>query len=542
MQPIDLDPDSYRAHGWWRDRLVTDDLRDRAARTPDDIAAVTYSADGEWVERLTYRELNDAVDAIAAGLLALGVQHGDVVAHQIPNWWYFTAVHLACVRIGSLSCPIIPILRRRELEYVLRATKAEVFIVPRTYRSFDHAGLADGLRRTVPRLRHVFAIDGPRDGAGSFQKYFLQPSRAAATTADLDGRTPAADDPASIQFTSGTTGEPKGVVHTHNTLFATTRLLPYALRLTGDDVVIMPSPLAHASGFLYGVLMPITWGQKVVYQDVWNADTFLDITSAEGGTYTIGSPPFVMDTIKACQRRGVDAAPLRIFSCAGAPIPRFLADEAPRVLHARLANNWGLTETGAATITPADELDRAADSDGAVSPAMRVRIVDHAGDDQPVGTTGRLLVKGASQFLGYFNRSDLTAAVVDDEGWLDTGDVARVDETGFVALTGRVKDIVIRGGENIPVVEVENALFQYPGITDAAVIGLPDDRLGERACAVVVTQDRSLSLSDLTEYLDGRGFAKQFWPERLELVETIPHNAAGKIQKYLLRERFVGNG
>lgn len=540
MDPIDLTPESYLAHGWWRDRLVTDDLRDRARATPNAVATVTYSADGGWTERLTFRELSDSVDAIAAGLLALDICPGDTVAHQIPNWWYFTAVHLACVRIGAISCPVIPILRRRELAYILRATSAKVFVTAQSYRSFDHEGMAEALRREIPTLQHVFTIRGTRDGSGTFQRHFFGHSRPAATRGDLDARAPGPNDPASIQFTSGTTGEPKGVVHTHNSLFATTRLLPYALKLTEDDVIVMPSPLAHASGFLYGVLMPITWRQKVVYQDLWNAETFLDIVEAEAGTYTIGSPPFVMDTIKICRDRGVDASPLRIFSCAGAPIPRFLAAETMQALHARLANNWGLTETGAATITPWEHLDRSVDSDGIVSPAMRVKIVDDDGRPQPTGQMGRLLVKGASQFVGYFDRDDLTEAVVDSEGWLDTGDVARVDDEDFVALTGRVKDIVIRGGENIPVVEVENALFQFPGIVDAAVIGLPDERLGERACAVVVTSNAKLSLSDVTRHLDEHGFAKQFWPERLELVDSIPHNAAGKIQKFLLRERFLG--
>lgn len=535
-----MGPDAYRRDGWWRDRLVTDDLHDLVRRRPNDEAVVTYSTDGSWTERLSYKELSEAVNSISTGLMDLEVRPGDPVAFQLPNWWYFTAVYLACTEIGAIACPIIPILRRRELTYMLRTLRARVFIEPSRYRGFDHAGLGASLLDTVETLKYVFDIDGPRDGSGSFQKFFFGQSQGHAAAADrLVHRSPSPDSVATIQFTSGTTGVPKGVMHTHNTLFASTRLLPWALELTEDDVVIMPSPLAHASGFLYGVLMPISWGQKVVYQDRWDANQFLRLIRKERGTYTIGSPPFVLDTMRACREAGRDAAPLRIFSCAGAPIPRYFADEVPRVLGARVANNWGLTETGAATITPAAHLGRAADSDGVVSPAMEVRIVDSEGRDLPNGSVGRLLVRGASRFIGYFERPDLTASVVDANGWLDTGDLASLDSTGYVSLAGRAKDIVIRGGENIPVVEVESALYQHPGITEAAVIGIPDERLGERACAVVVPADGYvLSLTDITDHLEHLGFAKQYLPERIELVSSLPRNPAGKVKKYVLQEKF----
>lgn len=541
MTSIPLNPDSYRKHGWWRDRLVVDDLADMATARPNDTAMVTYSADGNWTERLTFAQLAEAVDSIAAGLLELGVEPGDRVCHQIPNWWYFTAVHLACNRIGAISCPLVPILRQRELTYMLNALRARVFIVPTTYRRFDHAGLARTLSETIDSLEFVFDIDGPSDGHGSFQRHFLGRSRAAVIRLLAGRPKPLADDVASIQFTSGTTGEPKGVLHTHNTLFAATRLLPWALGLTAADVVVMPSPLAHASGFLYGVLMPITWGQKVVYQDVWDARRFLEIIDAEGGTYSMGSPPFVLDTIRACEEQQRDACPLRIFSCSGAPIPRYLAELAPQVLHARLANNWGLTETGGATATPFARLDRSADSDGMVSPAMQIKIVDSVGREMQHGESGRLLIRGASKFVGYFERPDLTEAVVDSDGWLDTGDVASIDDDDYVSVTGRIKDLVIRGGENIPVVEVEAALYQHPDVGDVAIIGVPDARLGERACAVVVAaKGKAPTLESLLEHLERRGFAKQYWPERLEFVDALPRTAAGKVRKFVLQQQFTG--
>lgn len=541
MKPIPLDPDSYRKHGWWRDRLVVDDLTDVATNRPDATAVVTYSDDGGWTERLTFAQLAEAVDSIAAGLLELGIGPGDRVCFQLPNWWYFTAVHLACNRIGAISCPLVPILRQRELTYMLRALRARIFIAPTTFRRFDHAALGRELSKTIDSLEYVFDIDGPIDGTGSFQRHFLGRNSASVKSVLAEHPKPLADDIASIQFTSGTTGEPKGVLHTHNTLYAATSLLPRALGLTAEDVVIMPSPLAHASGFLYGVLMPISWGQKVVYQDIWDASRFLEILDAEGGTYTMGSPPFVLDTIRACQEQDRDAGTLRIFSCSGAPIPRYLAELTPEVLGARLANNWGLTETGGATAMPLAMPNRSADSDGAVSPAMQVKIVDAEGRELPHGESGRLLIRGASKFVGYFERPDLTGAVVDAEGWLDTGDIASLDDDNYISVTGRAKDLVIRGGENIPVVEVEAALYQHPDVGEVAIIGIPDARLGERACAVVVAVNgRVPTLPALLEHLERRGFAKQYWPERLELVDALPRTAAGKVRKFVLQQRFVG--
>ncbi len=539
MKTIPLNPASYREHGWWRDRLVVDDLEDVARLRPDDTAMVTYSADGAWRESLTFAELRDAVNSIALGLLELGIGPGDRVCHQIPNWWYFTALHLACNRIGAISCPLVTILRERELTFMLQALRARSLIVPTTYRHFDHSRLGQRLLEKVESLEYVFDIDGPSEGSGSFQRHFLRRPDAASDPLLLACPKPSADDVASVQFTSGTTGEPKGVMHTHNTLFAATRLLPWALDLTRDDVVVMPSPLAHASGFLYGVLMPITWGQKVVYQDIWDAHEFLKIVDAEGGTYTMGSPPFVFDTIRVCQEMRRDAGTLRIFSCSGAPIPRYLAEQTSRVLGARLANNWGLTETGGATVTPAMNLDRSSNSDGTVSPAMEIRIADDSGKTLPNGQSGRLLIRGASQFRGYFERSELTAAAVDDDGWLDTGDLASIDDDGYISVTGRVKDLVIRGGENIPVVEVEAALHQHPDVADVAVIAVPDARLGERACAVVVpAPGRQPTLQELTGYLEQRGFAKQYWPERLEFTHELPRTPAGKVRKFALQQEY----
>lgn len=542
QRAVDQACDYYRA-GWWRSKLPTDDLRHHATETPNRKALVSYSVDGGWTEELSFYDLQTVVDQIASGLIELGVKPGDVVAFQLPNWWHFPAINLACIRIGAIACPIVPILRRREVEFILRTVRSRVFISPEVFRGFDHKSMGLSLRSSVPSLDAVFTIAGGDESRSSFGEFFLSRTVDDRARSLLDGLRPSAEMPATIKFTSGTTGVPKGVVHSHNTLFATTRLVPHMLKLDQSDVVMMPSPLGHASGYLYGFLMPIIWGMKAVYQDIWEPARMLNLTKREGGTWSIGSPPFLVDLMRACESGDTSAAPLQNFTCAGAPIPRYLARDLPRTTGARMSAIWGMTETGAVSATPLDRLDSAHQDDGAISPVMEAKIVDAAGVEVPTGVSGRLLVRGASKFLGYFERPDLDNDVIDGDGWLDTGDVAAINRDRHLMLTGRVKDILIRGGENVPLVEVEAALMQHRAVREVAVIALPDPRLGERACAVVVPEEgHEITLSDLTVHLENLGFAKHYWPEVVETVPSLPRTAAGKIQKFALLEGHISRG
>lgn len=526
----------FYAEGWWRDTTPVADLAEAALSRPDDVSSVTYSADGGWVESLTFGDLDSVVDDLAKGLRGRGVGAGDVVCFQLPNWWHFNAVLLACARIGAIACPIHIILRRREVEFIIRSVRASTYFVPEHYRGFDFVALADSLCRQIDGLRNVIVVKGPRGSADSFHDLLAEGEKYSGEI----GRPGAANGLATIQFTSGTTGQPKGVMHTHNTLFAAARLMQSALSLGAADIVVMPSPLSHSTGLVYGCLMPTIFGMQVVYQDIWDVSRFVEISRTHRGTWTAGSTPFVVDTIRECKEHDLSLPDLRFFVCSGATIPRYLTDEIKAVVGCDMVTVWGLTETSGATITPVGHLDRARDSDGCASPAMQVRVVDDAGHDAPAGVPGRLLARGASEFLGYFERSDLTRSAVDDAGWLDSGDVATIDADGYIAIKGREKDIVIRGGENVPVVEVEEALLRHDSIRDVAVVGVADARLGERACAVVVAEPHAeLDLATITAFLDRAGFAKQYWPERLELVDELPRTASGKVQKYLLRQSLL---
>jgi cyclohexanecarboxylate-CoA ligase len=555
----------YYQAGWWRRTTVLDDFLKLAAARPDAEAIVSYRSDpsrggpGQQPHRLTYGELADLVDRCAAGLLDLGVQRGDVVSMQLPNGWEFAALTFACARLGAAVNPLVPILRHRELSFILDRTASRVCVVPHTFRGFAHGELLSDLARELPGLEHPFVVGCPAGtplpaGTASFEAHFIDRPHPGPgdsdnqLAAELDARRPQGDDVAEIQFTSGTTGEPKGVVHSWNTVWSAARVWPEVLGLGPQDVGFMASTLAHQTGFLYGVVVPMSQGMTVVFQDIWDPAEFIRICDREQVTYTVGATPFVLDAVAAQRDICASLESLRYFGCGGAPIPPHLVTASQEVLGAELVAVWGMTENGIVTCTrPGDPAEVVSDSDGVPVPWMEIRVVSPDGVELPAGEVGHLQVRGASQTLGYFQRPDLYQAALhpaDDGGppWFDTGDLARrrAEDRG-IRIAGRAKDLVIRGGENVPVVEVEAVLYSHPKVREVAVVGVPDDRLGERACAVVAPVDAAdpPALAELVAHCERAGMARQFWPERLDLLDEMPKTPSGKIQKFVLRERLA---
>ncbi|WP_354683656.1 cyclohexanecarboxylate-CoA ligase [Cupriavidus necator] len=524
------------AAGHWHDRTVNDYLAACVRDRPDAPALTAVSIDSGSVTRFTWRELARMADRVAVGLDRLGVGAQDVVSCQLPNGWHLTVLYLACARLGAVLNPVMPIFRERELSFMLAHAQSKVMVVPRVFRGFGHAQMLQGLREALPALRHVVVAGG--DGANSFDALLSGPAwedEADAETILLRSR-PGPDDVTQLIYTSGTTGEPKGVMHTANTLFANIVAYAERLRLAGDDVVLMASPMAHQTGFMYGLLMPVVLGAHAVLQDLWDPARAAELIRAEGVTFTMGSTPFLTDLARVVAESGTPVPSLRIFLCAGAPIPGALVERGRDALSAKIVSAWGMTENGAVTTTlPDDSDERASTSDGCPLPGVEVRVVDGADADVPAGETGRLLVRACSNFGGYLKRPHLNDT--DAEGWFDTGDLARLDAGGYVRIAGRSKDVIIRGGENIPVVEIETLLYRHPAVSQVAIVAYPDDRLGERACAFVVPRaGQGLDLAGMVEWLRAQKVALQYIPEKLVVRDVLPATPSGKIQKFRLRE------
>ena len=518
------------ALGIWPERVLTDYFDDALRQRPRDAALIADRCDDNSRTILTFAELNERADRIAGNLRRLGVDHGDIVSFQLPNWWEFVAIHLACLRIGAVSNPLMTIFRARELEFMVGFAESKVLIVPRIFQKFDHQSLALDLQQRLPALRHVLVVGG--EGENSFEAVLL----ADIDRASVPERTPATpNDVIQLLYTSGTTGRPKGVMHSSNTLLTSAILLSERFGLTASDVIFMPAPLAHQLGFCLGMMMAIQVGAPLVTMDVWDPARAAELIAAHKVTYACGSTPFLTDLVNTPDVDKLNLDGFRMFLTSGAPIQRAGVEEARAVLGVSVLTGWGMTELIQGTATLPSERSDGPITDGTVFAGGEVRIVD---DDQralPPGEEGNLQYRGSTVFVGYFKRPDLYA--LGGEGWFETGDLARLDERGHIRIVGRSKDIIIRGGENIPVFEVENLIYEMPQVNDVALVAMPDSRLGERCCAFVTLQpDCDLELADMIAFLEKQNLARQYLPERLEILDEMPRTPTGKIQKFVLRD------
>ncbi|NHN76246.1 AMP-binding protein [Azotobacter chroococcum] len=530
------------ACGAWNDMIITDYLDRVVASAPDRTALVGYRVPVGDRHVLSYAELDRQVGRMAAGLAALGVEPGDVVSCQLPNWWQMNALFLACVRIGAVINPLMPIFREHELRFMLAHARSRVLVIPQSFRNFDHRQMIEGLRGELPDLAHVLVVEG--DGEQSFERVLLERAwEDECDTARLFAeRRPSPDDVVQVIYTSGTTGKPKGVMHTCNTLLSHIR--PFCERhgLSEGDRILMPSPLAHQLGFLYGLMTPVYLGAGVILQDVWNPLFAVHVIAQERPGLTLGSTPFLADLVEVATDYREQLSSLKTFISAGAPIPGALVEKAAGLLDTRIVSAWGMTENGAVTSTrPEDPPHMAVVSDGLALPWMEVKVVGEDGRELPANQEGDLLVRGSSLFVGYLGEPELYS--VDAEGWFPSGDIARMSVDGYIRITGRSKDIVIRGGENIPVADIENLLYKHPAIKSVALVGAPDPRLGERLCAYVTLHDgqaKTLTLKEVTDYLLEQQLTRQYLPEYLEVMDELPRTPSGKIQKFRLREMAKG--
>jgi cyclohexanecarboxylate-CoA ligase len=528
LTPSRDEAERHRAAGFWTDELIDGFV---AARAGDpDAAPGTAVVDGD--HSLTYGELEEHVSAIAGALHEAGVRKGDVVSWQLPNWWEAVPLHHGILRCGGVSNPIVSIYRRGEVEFILRQAATKVFVHPAEFRGFDYRQMVAEMAPQLPELARTFVVRGEATVGRPFEDLLR------AGTAPEVAR--AATDPAVLMYTSGTTSDPKGVIHSHATLVRENRGCAESWGLSDRDRIFMPSPLTHITGLLYGVQLPPVFGIPVVLQDVWDPRKALELLERHRCTFTVAATPFVYGLTRCDDLERRDVSALRWVGVGGADVPPALVREAEDRLDATVARGYGSTEYPTATQGWAsDPLTLRADTDGRPAEGTELRIVDEAGVELPIGERGELLVRGPERFVGYLV-PPADEEVFDADGWFATGDMAKLDAHGQLTIHGRKKDIILRGGENISVKEVEDHLYAHPKIADVAIVAMPDPFMGERACAfVVVAGQEAPTLSELGEFLRGRGLAVQKVPERLEQVGELPKNLAGKVQKFKLRERVA---
>lgn len=521
-----------RAH--WPNKTMHDFLTESVESAPDKVAFIGYRTDWDSPLKLTYRELDEAVNTIGRALLAKGIQRHDVVSIQLPNWWQALAMTLACTRIGAVTNPLMPIFRDRELTYMLGLCEAKMIVIPQQFRGFNYPEMLERIHSDLPKLEHVIVVEGETDN--SFDALLALGNQLQKEGQPFEPQPLAPNDVQCIKYTSGTTGNPKGVMHTSNTLMAAMESLRERLGIDSSTVALAGSPVGHMSGYLMLSLLPVRLGATTVYVDIWDPKKAMELAVKENITYTVGSTPFLTDMIQLVEQ-GMPAPPkLRSFLCAGAPIPPVQIDKARELLNLGVTSSYGATEAPGATLTePERAHDKSATSDGRAAAGWEIRIVDDSGHPLPALDEGRIQVRGAALFGGYLKHPELND--VDSDGWFDSGDLGFLDHDGYVRVSGRSKDIIIRGGENIPVAEVEAEIARHAAVAAVAVVGYPDSRLGERAAAYISLKPGStLSMADMQQHLEQAHMAKQYWPEKLEIVEEMPLTPTGKIQKFKLRE------
>lgn len=523
---------AYRQQGLWGDASLADYWQQTARAMPDKIAVVDNHG-----ASYTYSALDHAASCLANWMLAKGIESGDRIAFQLPGWCEFTVIYLACLKIGAVSVPLLPSWREAELVWVLNKCQAKMFFAPTLFKQTRPVDLILPLQNQLPQLQQLVGVDklAPATSALSLSQ-IIADNTPLTTAITVHG-----DELAAVLFTSGTEGLPKGVMLTHNNILASERAYCARLNLTWQDVFMMPAPLGHATGFLHGVTAPFLIGARSVLLDIFTPDACLALLEQQRCTCMLGATPFVYDLLNLLEKQPADLSALRFFLCGGTTIPKKVARECQQ-RGIKLLSVYGSTESSPhAVVNLDDPLSRFMHTDGYAAAGVEIKVVDDARKTLPPGCEGEEASRGPNVFMGYFDEPELTARALDEEGWYYSGDLCCMDEAGYIKITGRKKDIIVRGGENISSREVEDILLQHPKIHDACVVAMPDERLGEGSCAYVVLKapHHSLSLEEVVAFFSRKRVAKYKYPEHIVVIEKLPRTASGKIQKFLLRKDIM---
>ena len=514
----------FARSGAWADLTIAELAEQRAEADPDGIALIAGETQMSWAALLA-----DA-RALAASLRSLGLVPGDVVSFQTPNWAEAAVINLAAALSGLVINPIVPIYRDAEVGMMLADSGAKALFTAGSFRNYDYAAMAERLRPLLPALRHIVTVRS--ESAMTLESLIAQGRGHSFERPSVD--------PGSVKmllFTSGTTGRPKGVLHSHNTLY---RVLQQSARHWGispGDAMLMPSPVTHVSGYGNGLELPFVAGTRTVLMESWNAAEAIALIERHQVTGTVAATPFLVELAKAASAAGKRLPSFRFFACGGAAVPPDVIPAANRAFErCRAFRVFGSSEVPLVTLgypAAADEM-LAATTDGAPID-YTVRVVDDAGHDVAPGADGEILARGPAMFLGYCDRLQTEEAITPD-GYFRTGDIGCITPEGALLITGRKKDLIIRGGENISAKEIEDVLHAHPAVEEASVVAMPHARLGEGVCAYVILRSDAVADADaLAAHVAASGLARQKIPERFEIVSELPRTASGKIRKDQLR-------
>jgi cyclohexanecarboxylate-CoA ligase len=532
-RPLDDRRARHEPRGEWPHPGLWTMLAERAQRTPERVFVIEGRREGGRTH--TFADLEARAGRIATALHSLGIGRGDVVSWQLPNWFEAAALAAAIDRLGAVSNPIITIYREREMTFVCRQARSRVLVVPGVVRGVDHRELAQAVRAASPDLEHVLTVRAePGEGMHALE------ALEQASAASQPPTPPGAHEVAMLFYTSGTTAEPKGVLHTPSTLGSVVRFHAELLRPSPDDRSLLQFPLTHIGGIVMFVMLPVAHGSSTVFMDSFDPELAVDLIERHQVT-SAGGPPAVLQAMFAAG----NFSPAKVRSVRGSGSgaadvsPELMRETKERFGGALAYRSYGMTECPMFTSGgPDDPEEKRFGTDGRPVPGCVARLVDDAGRRVGPDLEGEIQAFGPQLCVGYLDPA-LNSAFTPD-GFFRTGDLGVMDAAGYLRITGRRKDIIIRKGENLSAKGIEDELAAHPKVADAAVIGVPDPQSGERVCACVVLRAGTahLTLAEVRAFMEARGVMRQKIPEQLEVVPELPRNATGKVRKDLLRVRF----
>ncbi|MGI8840919.1 MAG: AMP-binding protein [Caulobacteraceae bacterium] len=524
-----------------------------AERWGDELALISVAQGIRW----SWRQLEHKADELAVGLLGLGLAPGDRIGVWAPNCAEWTLTQFAAARAGLILVTINPSYRRAELEYTLNKVGVKALVAAERYKTSDYVGMIEDLAPEVaastpgaldcaalPALKVLIKIGGEaRPGWLAFDEVAERAREADLPRVEAVGRGLRARDPINIQFTSGTTGSPKGATLSHRNILNNGYFVGAAMGLRADDRLCIPVPLYHCFGMVMGNLACLTHGAAMVYPSpTFDATAALASVESEACTGLYGVPTMFIAMLGAPDFDRFDLTSLRTGCMAGAPAPDAVMKQVIERLHMRdVTIAYGMTETSPVSFqtSPRDSLERRVSTIGRVQPHLEAKIVDENGRTVRRGAPGEIWTRGYSVMLGYWDDATRTAQCLDAQGWMHTGDIGTIDAAGYAKVVGRIKDMVIRGGENLYPAEIEAFLFRHPKIAEAQVVGLPDPRYGEELCAWIrLHPGETADEADIRAFCDGQ-IAHHKIPRHMRFVDAFPMTVTGKVQKFAIRQTMI---